>query len=975
MFSGIIIIVFCLLVLCIYLTICSVTDIFKVISVRPRTNRRALEDYRVKCRANAISWFNSFIYGVIARKTGKLGRFALLKAKKTDVILAGINTTMSLLLMTVLIMVTTFSNTFAMLSGSLTNILNLTDCKCYVHCSGNAGDDSKTAYELLFGPKKWAEFEGAFKGALGQASIEEYESLTTVKAKSSFIIQNLGVTALKEYRDTCVETGFYEPWDGKKRASMEDNELMADLKALFADHKTEGRNKNCEACDDLNNQRLKDGCYGAHAYVADWTWTEQWQAQAMYNMFGDDKKPESGTVVGYTKGHATGQYAVSLSDGTSWYWYHQSGHGCANNPIDPDFGDTAKLMLGNPDSKSYGTMASRGCSIYASACAISNVLGKEITPGNVIKDVLGCSIQVDDSGRTYVRPESSSGISADGSITVDKAALAGRMVLAYGQYGLRAEAIGKLEGSQDKLDSILANNGVYILSVKQGSPFYGGTGSHFIIIRDKDESGLYKCITSANPSFGTGHDGCIQTANEAVATWEQLVAGANNGGSGIGVWAPPSKPVEQPQGGCIVNVNGYSYYWYHQTSEQCEYNVYDATYGYFGDALTAGGSKVSAVGCPLYAMAICTSNLLNQNVSPFKLADAMGTSWVKDGNNYRLNACASYGKSGIVASQAASALNSYYASQGLHVESGQLTQSYVDSILDKGGMVHFRTKGSWEWHAKNNPSNNTEHSMVIVRKDDAGLYYCLTSTDNDSCTNYATTGVTFDKILSHAPKTWVQGFWSDTVRAGNASSSGGSGAGSIAGITGGTMVMPAIGEQMTGLEINTQKRYTLPRYKRDTFAMESTVKKMASLSSKVTNRIETLRSMCSSTTYGVKGTLLTYNIGGKELYAAAIQDGFGVPMGVYDVYLDNGTVFSIVIVDVKSSADAPGKGASKQCNTAYGHAYLVSGYKEIQLSAVEFMDANTASNSLFSDSAASYSNGSMLSGRYVTKIVRTGTVQ
>lgn len=458
------------------------------------------------------------------------------------------------------------------------------DCICYVKCSGESADDVYSTYELLFGEdefnnfcdslelnpldkekldsliKKKEEFIKENKDAsTSEESVntgadasdidednenntnestdtdtqedttnenEEEESKNTSSSTSigkqlnDFLASHINDEAIQEYKSLVANSsGFMLQADGKDRSQMSDDELKTDLLSLFKDYKVNGRNPNCKACKSASQNTLLTSCRGMAKWKKGWSWKSLWDSTTIF----EEEQNNSGGGSN-TPGHAKGNFAVQLNDGT-YYWYHQSQEDCANNAKDDTFGLLGKLYAG---SVAQGTMSARGCGIYSTAMALSNLLDEEITPYVVIQKVMGCTIKSDSRGNYYFESHAENGLQYTGTnATIHMSTLADRINEAYKDEGVIAEVI---EFNKANVDKYLDNDEMYayIINSWGGSggsssfPWYKGNG-HFMVMRNKSEDGKYQCFTSASTLYGFGHENIIKGMN-AGAEWSAVNA-------------------------------------------------------------------------------------------------------------------------------------------------------------------------------------------------------------------------------------------------------------------------------------------------------------------------------------------------------------------------------------------------------------------------------------------------------------------
>lgn len=225
-------------------------------------------------------------------------------------------------------------------------------------------------------------------------------------------------------------------------------------------------------------------------------------------------------------GHATGDYAIQLDDG-SYFWYHQTSTNSANNFKCTYCGGSSiennwSNMHWSKDGSLFGT---NGCAIYSMACIVSNLTGKEITPIQFLEDCGGIkSIQKDGTlfmDTTYI-DFYAGGHSMTGGGR-DKVASQVQSI-----YGLNSTKIsGSTSEKISKIDEVLGKQGYVWASWKGGYiPWYGGKETHFMIIRKSDSDGNYYCFSSCSGGKGEysnykwkytgGIQGCVDTMNTPV---------------------------------------------------------------------------------------------------------------------------------------------------------------------------------------------------------------------------------------------------------------------------------------------------------------------------------------------------------------------------------------------------------------------------------------------------------------------------
>ena len=457
---------------------------------------------------------------------------------------------------------------------STTSVLSILtrskDCTCYVKCTNDADDDHKATYELLFGPTEFATFTGHMK--LSPKEKDEWQALypdvksgktrdyskLDGKKQNEFIAEHLNDKMVDDYKTIIQDyQNFMKSADGKDRMKMSNDDLMADLKKMCKDYKVNGRNPNCKVCKSANTSSLRRKCNGMNKWVKGWTWQEIADANG-----NNTNNKNNGSVEVPALGHASGKYAVTLKDGNSYYWYHQSSEACKYNVI--KYGQ----RYSNVNLGGRGSAASRGCSSYATAMAISNVLGEEVTPFDVQEKLEGVKPSKSSNGTiTYYGKSpidfcSAIGVMFDGT---RKKAMVTKALDVYGKDGLQA---AYLDHSQKQFDKYLDKGALIIVSVRNSSksysefPWYGGDG-HYIVIRKKENGKYYhlnscvvKCMVNKYPG-STGDEKAKSLMNIGV-TWQQLSSHFNAEGA-IAVWSDNKVMIDGDSSTGTNTFNNYEY--------------------------------------------------------------------------------------------------------------------------------------------------------------------------------------------------------------------------------------------------------------------------------------------------------------------------------------------------------------------------------------------------------------------------------
>lgn len=396
------------------------------------------------------------------------------------------------------------------------------DCKCYALCTGDKEDDEQSVYELLFGPTEYDKLVNHMKLDMSYELREQFDEIdggTDGKAKSDILKENINEEMVNDYKSIVGNNSKFRSGDGLDRSQMSFDELKADLYNLLSDYKVNGRNPNCD-CATCAKIQLKRKCLGMAHYKEGWSWDAIWDS-----IGGKDNSDNNTSNV---PGTATGQYAIQLDDG-SFYWYHQSRETCAYNAHDDSYGYVGLLYAGGT---SYGTMSKRGCGIYSTAIALSNILGEEVTPWDVITNVMGCTIQGGSGGSLYFESYSTNGIAYTcDSPSYSFSSMANLINAAYGGKGVVAKEV---EFTEDSLNTYFDDDSMYayVINSYENSGYsdssftwYGGAG-HFMVLR-KTGDNQYKCFTSASTKYGSTDDKIAKGMNDSVS-WSTVAAHARH---------------------------------------------------------------------------------------------------------------------------------------------------------------------------------------------------------------------------------------------------------------------------------------------------------------------------------------------------------------------------------------------------------------------------------------------------------------
>jgi len=196
----------------------------------------------------------------------------------------------------------------------------------------------------------------------------------------------------------------------------------------------------------------------------------------------DNGENADNTSSGTRKGSATGEYAITLQDG-SWYWYHQTTafDDCVH------CGTWSKMSWG-----SGGYFGSDGCAQYSMSIIISNLLGKAVTPNDWLSSI-GCKIN---DSKTHCDTGPCDCIS--GHAITDRNTLLKHVKETYSlEVSEDLYTLSKEEAEKRAIEILDNEGGMIWYKYGAGTGFKGGwwpsysCSTHYIAIRAHDEKGFY----------------------------------------------------------------------------------------------------------------------------------------------------------------------------------------------------------------------------------------------------------------------------------------------------------------------------------------------------------------------------------------------------------------------------------------------------------------------------------------------------
>ena len=459
-------------------------------------------------------------------------------------------------------MASTYFNIDTAITGAINTVVTEdenTGCVCYAKCTGDKSIDNRTAYELVFGKEEYNKIINAMKrdtsGSKEDINGESLSNLVTPaevskydKLETSGDIKGIGELVnryleshkdsdmVKVYRNCLERNSWFKSNEKIDRTKMSNDELRLELMKFFRDVKTNGRNLNCPHCSKVATHLLAKTCSGEKHFKEDWAWETQWD-KTESDEEADEDAVEEGTggarLIAYgLPGAAEGPNTVTQPDGTTWYWFNQTAQKFAKANIKiPGFGNITmgEALVQAKNGTFTWTMAHAGCSIYALAITMSNILGREIDPYEITTKVLNHKITNVRGVAVIDCNENGTGQSRVGNfdMKVHKAQLIKRLkeyyndekLEIYEKAGLTEEYI---KGLYDDKNYTTVIYGSYH---GRGLPFiYNGDG-HFMTIVGRRADGKYIMLTSA-PVIYTSVTS--EQASKMGVTAAQIVAHQKN---------------------------------------------------------------------------------------------------------------------------------------------------------------------------------------------------------------------------------------------------------------------------------------------------------------------------------------------------------------------------------------------------------------------------------------------------------------
>ena len=272
MFDGYILLI---LVLIILLSIVTIYNIICFIGVIIRSGKyKDLDDDGIKQAIQNENFTLNFWWAIIKRGIKKSGS-SKEKLKKSTKIINIINSIATNLLLKIIILLAAllivfYSMSYIMKAASSIFVVIADECTCFVQCSGDSTDDSKSPYELVFGPTKWNNLKKIYVKYATAEEYEAFEAYTTGKEIGYWCITHINEEVVEQFKKDCLDRSIVK-LDGYNVSTMTNDQLSDQFKKLMKDYKENGRGAECKVCNDYSSKLVYLICGGIHKYVAPWS--------------------------------------------------------------------------------------------------------------------------------------------------------------------------------------------------------------------------------------------------------------------------------------------------------------------------------------------------------------------------------------------------------------------------------------------------------------------------------------------------------------------------------------------------------------------------------------------------------------------------------------------------------------------------------------------------------------------------------
>lgn len=659
-------------------------------------------------------------------------------------------------------------------SNAIITLFGKSDCVCYAKCTGDAEDDAKTAYELLFGPTEYESLIEALE--LTNVDQQTYDTLMqnpSGQAVGEFIISHLNEDAVLCYKNIVSNNSGFRSEDGKDRSKMSNDELKADLIALLKDYKVQGVNPLCEECSGLDAQTLENKCIGEAHWQPGWTWNDLWSTQSTSTVSTGGNYNIDVESYGFTRDQVT----IDLSSEFEYSYniaYISDLHMLEEEDWDPQYTIDHNVTYASRRANDFSDADSLGILPKIVECINGNDFDAVVFGGDIADNYGEKTFEWLQENISKINNPNLIYLMTDHEMASDFT-LGGEST-ASSQFGIQGDvkvlSIGK--GSDEltlvgqsysnsaassdiasQVESALSSSGkqiffshVPIMSndpsvesdmaawIQQPWPdgrgeiyYWSSTGGRYNPSSGSQQKildAIYSSTGLLEACFGHTHIGRDYIISKDTDVHGHIfkpayasnfgvitVKGAdyNTGGSSS---SSGSLAAQNSKYG--VQIGGEWFYWYHQASSACGCTYCGdwsaASWGKAGGKTYVFGSN----GCAVYSLAIGISNLVGAEITPTEILKTLDSPLV---NGMFTVSQTYFDGIGIRRDKATSKLASTY---GLTVKSIGVSISEVDAILDQGGYVWGKwTDSKCAWCG-----NGTTHFMMI-RKKEGDNYYCFTS--------------------------------------------------------------------------------------------------------------------------------------------------------------------------------------------------------------------------------------------------------
>ena len=272
MFDGYILLI---LVLIILLSVITIYNIACFIGVIIRSSKyKDLDDDGIKQAIQNENFTLNFWWAIIKRGIKKSGSSKEKLKKSTRIIYIINNITTNLLIKIIVLLaallIVFYSMSYIMKAASSIFVVLADECTCFVQCSGDSADDSKSPYELVFGPTKWNNLKKIYVKYATSEEYEAFEAYTTGKEIGYWCITHINEEVVAQFKQDCLDRNIVK-LDGYNVSTMTNDQLSDQFKKLMTDYKENGRGAECKVCDDYASKMVYLICGGIHQYVAPWS--------------------------------------------------------------------------------------------------------------------------------------------------------------------------------------------------------------------------------------------------------------------------------------------------------------------------------------------------------------------------------------------------------------------------------------------------------------------------------------------------------------------------------------------------------------------------------------------------------------------------------------------------------------------------------------------------------------------------------